>query len=504
VSRWQIAVVAALFALPILVLLTAGGIALWRTGWYFWLWWLLPVCWGIAYLLLHFLRKRRAAALAESLVWTPRDEEAWKIVLDEARKAEHWPIEALTVADTYIKTARDLAGKLARHYHPNANDPVSELTLLEILAATELAAHDLAEIVKGGVPGSHLLTVGKFRLLSQAPRWYNTATNAMWAVSAIFNPTSAAARYLGSRLGVSPIFDELRGNLIAWFYSAFVQRTGMHLIELNSGRLRVGADRWRELQNEASGEPGDSGAQLTIALVGQVKAGKSSLVNALVGEEKADVDVLPATTDITRYRFSPEEVRIRFTLLDTVGYAGGVNPKDALAKAMAAVSEAHVVLVVLDAQMAARQADHAFLEEWQRWFDAHPDHKPPPLVGVMTHIDQLPPSLEWQPPYDGWREESSPRRKEQTIRDAVLSIKESLVPPLAEVVPVCAATGKLYGIDESLWSAILAALPQAHARRINEAFYAEGRHGRWRQLWQQIKTSAVHLTHAGLGGKPPE
>jgi predicted GTPase len=504
VSRWQIAVVAALVALPILVLLTAGGIALWRTGWYFWLWWLLPVCWGIAYLLLRILRKRRDAALAESLVWTPRDEEAWKIVLDEAKKAEQWPIEALTVADTYLKTARDLADKLARHYHPNAKDPISELTLLEILTATELAAHDLADIVKGGVPGSHLLTVGKFRLLSQAPRWYNAATNAMWAVSALFNPASAAARYLGSRLGVSPIFDELRGNLIAWFYSAFVQRTGMHLIELNSGRLRVGAERWRELQNEAVGEPGDSGAQLTIALVGQVKAGKSSLINALIGEEKADVDVLPATTDITRYRFSPAEVRVRFTLLDTVGYAGGVNPKDALAKAMRAVSQAHVVLVVLDAQMAARHADHAFLEEWQRWYDSHPDRKPPPLVGVMTHIDLLPPSLEWQPPYAGWREESSPRLKEQTIRDAILSIKESLMPPLTDVVPVCTASGKAYGIDEGLWPAILEALPQAQARRINEAFHAEGGHGRWRQLWQQIKTSAVQLTHAGLASKRRE
>jgi uncharacterized protein len=516
VNRWVIGLVAVLLAIPILVIATAGGIALWWSGWYFYLWWLLPICWGIAFLILRNVRKKRIAKFESLKVWTPRDEAAWKIVDDEAKKAAQWPEDKLAVADTYVKTVRDLAVKLARHYHPDAADPIEELTLIEIFTAIELAGRDMGELVRTSVPGSHLLTVGRFRMLSHAPKWYNFATNAMWAVSAIFNPISIGERYLASRIGVTPFVNELRGNVIAWFYASFVQRTGLHLIELNSGRLQVGADRWRELQDQAkqNAPAADNGAstgrprltmelpELTIALIGQVKAGKSSLVNALLGAEKAEVDVLPNTDAITRYRFAPTDVAVRFTVLDTIGYAGGSDPKQALAKALKAVNQAQVVLVVLDAQMAARAADHAFLEAWQEWFDVHPESRPPPLLGVMTHIDLLSPSLEWSPPYAGWLQESPKRPKEQMIREAVLSIKEELMPPLAGIVPVCTAQGKAYGIREYLWPGLIELLPDAHARRINEALLHEGTADRWKQLWAQIKTSAGQLAQAGLAMHP--
>ena len=514
-NRWVIGLVAVLLAIPILVIATAGGIALWWSGWYFYLWWLLPICWGLAFLILRNVRKKQVAKVEALKVWTPRDEAAWKIVDDEAKKAAKWPEEKLAVGDTYVKTVQELAVKLARHYHPEAVDPIEQLTLIEIFTAIELAGRDMAELVRTSVPGSHLLTVGRFRLLSHAPKWYNFATNAMWAVSAIFNPISIGERYLASRIGVTPFVNELRGNVIAWFYASFVQRTGLHLIELNSGRLQVGADRWRELQDEATlatnGKPADNAArpritkelpELTIALIGQVKAGKSSLVNALLGAEKAEVDVLPNTDAITRYRFAPTDVAVRFTVLDTIGYAGGSDPKQALAKALKAVNQAQVVLVVLDAQMAARAPDSAFLEAWQEWFDTHPESRPPPLLGVMTHIDLLSPSLEWAPPYAGWMQEASKRPKELMIREAVLSIKEELMPPLAGVVPVCTVQGKAYGIREFLWPALIELLPDAHARRINEALLQEGTADRWKQLWEQIKTSARPARPGGTRDAP--
>jgi hypothetical protein len=515
VNRWLIGFVAFLLILPVLAIGIVGGVAMWLLGWYFYVWWLLPICWGLAFLILRNARKKRAAKIEATKVWTPRDEAAWKIVDDEAKKAAQWPEDKLAVADTYVATVRELAVKLARHYHPDAADPVEQLTLVEIFTAIELAGRDMAELVRTSVPGSHFLTVGRFRLLSHAPKWYNFASNALWAVSAIFNPISIGERYLASRIGVTPFVNELRGNVIAWFYASFVQRTGLHLIELNSGRLQVGADRWRELQDEATqatnGKPTGNPArprltqelpELTIALIGQVKAGKSSLVNALLGSEKAEVDVLPATDAITRYRFAPTDVAVRFTVLDTIGYAGGSDPKQALAKALKAVNQAQVVVVVLDAQMAARAADHAFLEAWQEWFEKHPESRPPPLLGVMTHIDLLSPSLEWAPPYPGWLQEAPKRPKEQMIREAILSIKETLMPPLAGIVPVCTAQGKVYGVREFLWPALIELLPDAHARRINEALLQEGTADRWRQLWDQIKTSAGQLAQAGLAMHP--
>ena len=61
--------------------------------------------------------------------------------------------------------------------------------------------------------------------------------------------------------------------------------------------------------------------------MGQVKAGKSSLINALLGQQQAAVDILPLTNTIEQYSVHPDRVDAQLTLLDTVGYAHeGLKP----------------------------------------------------------------------------------------------------------------------------------------------------------------------------------
>ena len=104
-----------------------------------------------------------------------------------------------------------------------------------------------------------------------------------------------------------------------WFHTAFIHQLGRYLIELNSGRLKVGVKRYREIlaqhQAAAGRRPdrppaptpaavGDAAVTaaahtatgpkpITIAVLGPVKAGKSSLVNALLGQQAATVDTPP-------------------------------------------------------------------------------------------------------------------------------------------------------------------------------------------------------------------
>jgi GTPase SAR1 family protein len=75
----------------------------------------------------------------------------------------------------------------------------------------------------------------------------------------------------------------------------------------------------------------DQVREVTVALVGQVKAGKSSLVNALLGEQRARTDVLPATGGVERYQLQPPDIPTRLVLLDTVGYAHAGPRADQLA-----------------------------------------------------------------------------------------------------------------------------------------------------------------------------
>ena len=89
-----------------------------------------------------------------------------------------------------------------------------------------------------------------------------------------------------------------------------------------------------------------------------------------------------------------------------------------------------------------------------------PDLKRPPIIVVATHIDLLSPAMEWAPPYD-WRRGKRP--KEESIRQAVAAIAEQLGDLKPVVVPVCAAPGKVYGVDEFLLPAVAQRLDEATA-----------------------------------------
>src|SRR6201993_750294 len=54
----------------------------------------------------------------------------------------------------------------------------------------------------------------------------------------------------------------------------------------------------------------DISEPLLFVVVGEVKSGKSSLLNALFGDEFAKVDVLPATDRVYIFRYGPEEKTI--------------------------------------------------------------------------------------------------------------------------------------------------------------------------------------------------
>ena len=136
--------------------------------------------------------------------------------------------------------------EIARVYHPNAKDPISQLTIPEILAALELVFEDLSELVDDYVPASHLLTVNHYRHLAKIPKWSNTLSKFYWPISAVLAPTTVIARYAAQHFVVNPVTRDIQANVLAWFTMTFIQRVGYYAIELNSGRLAGGADKFRE------------------------------------------------------------------------------------------------------------------------------------------------------------------------------------------------------------------------------------------------------------------
>jgi predicted GTPase len=295
----------------------------------------------------------------------------------------------------------------------------------------------------------------------------------------------------------------LQINLLVWLYTAYVQRVGTYLVELNSGRLRIGLPRYRELlrrQREADGRlgpappreapaeaPVEDVRRVTLTLMGQVKAGKSSVVNGLLGEQQARTDVLPATSEVTRYELQPEGIPTRLVLLDTVGY-GHAGPREDQVKATSeAAQQSDLLLLVLHARNPARQADLAMLQQLAAWFAARPDLKMPRVLAVLTHIDLLSPAMDWSPPYN-WEQPQRP--KEKSIDAALAAVREQLGEYLVGVVPVCTAAGKVYGIEEWLLPALAEMLDEAHAVGLLRVLRIEFDKEKVRKVFRQMKAVA--------------
>ena len=111
----------------------------------------------------------------------------------------------------------------------------------------------------------------------------------------LFNPVTGVPRLISQHTMVKPAWKNMQQNLLRWFFRAFVNRLGMHLIELYSGRLVIGADQYRKLTRKfAKGGPEVESAtlDLKIAVAGARDAGKSKLIEALNTARTSDLVAL--------------------------------------------------------------------------------------------------------------------------------------------------------------------------------------------------------------------
>jgi predicted GTPase len=514
-SRWRVSLVLALLVLPFAALAGVGTYYLWQRGLMLYVWWPLAACMALGYLLgWHWQRKQqllRAPRFEVLPRWTERDAQAWKLVEARAKAAAGLPIAKLSEVAHYLEVGQAMAQELATFYHPGAKDPIGNLTVPEVLAVVELASHDLAELVDKHLPGGHLMTINDWKRARSAVGWYNTASNVYWMVAALFDPVQTGLKYAVSRLGIAQPWQKLQENLFLWFYTAYLHRLGTYLIELHSGRLRVGADRFCQLfgglspaaeealvpagvaappavpDKEGGEGPGDEAvdrvAQLTVTLIGQTKAGKSSVVNALLGEQRARTDVLPATSGTDRYELRVPGVPTKLVLLDTVGYGHSGARADQMAATRDAARESDLVFLVLHALSPGRQADLDMVRDLRAWFGSLPELKRPPVLAVVTHVDLLSPAMEWAPPYD-WAQGKRP--KEAHIREALAAVREQLGDEVAGVVPVCTAPGKVWGIEEGLLPAVAKRLDESHAVALLRCLRAEVNKDLVRKVFRQL------------------
>ena len=435
--------------------------------------------------------------------WSTSGLEAWETVERIAARVRNdaRSDDAVLEMAALWDLSRELVEAVATQLHPEAKEPLLEVRLPDALLAAEHLAADLREAVSESVPGSHMLTVGDVlrgrRFLERSTSLYR-----LYRVIAVgVDPISSAVRELrGVAAGglMHASLAEIRG----WLLDAYAKKIGYHAIELYGRELVADAEALHRHRTSASARVLENDAAiaarlreepLRVLVVGQVNAGKSSLINALFGEQRAAVDVIPRTDGIEAYVLERDDVE-RAIVLDTAGHAGR-DGRDPLAAAAAEICRTDLVIVVCSATSAARGPDRELVERLRAIFERKTG-EPTVMLVALTHIDRLRPFREWDPPYDV----AKPRDpKAVHIRKAMEAVARDLDVDLACVVPMGLAPQRMYNVDEALVPAILDNLDGARRLRYLRCRRDVRAGERWPRLLAQAREAGRLIASEGPG-----
>ncbi len=452
-GRWWVAILAGgLLAVPILTVFIGGIVWLLERDWF--LIWFAAAAAGtvIAWLALRARHRpfrestEEPGALTEpDANWSPHELAAWEEIRRLSAEAD---LGMLDDRRELLRAAERTIEAVARHYHPGRKNPTLEFTLPELLLLTERISARLRYLLLEQVPYSHRLKAGHLMrawgyqpLVAKVLEHSHTVYSVL-RIARILSPLGALAAEVRDYV-VNDLYQNLQSHVRRRIVRLWVEEVGRAAIELYSGRLRVDAAGLAEL---AAGESLDGTAAeaplpgaLRLLVAGRTKAGKSTLVNALLGSLRAGVDVLPATAGFEGYELSQEGMPVAW-LIDSPGLEDTAGEAELAARA----SACDLVLWVAAAHRPDRAADRRSLDALRERFAADPRRKMPPVVVVASHIDRLPPMREWSPPYDV----AEPRTpKERAIRGAIEAIAADLDVPVEAVVPMRLDDSPPYNLD---------------------------------------------------------
>jgi predicted GTPase len=424
--------------------------------------------------------------------FAPRDEAAWALVQEYLERIERGEI-VLEGPEQFLPLGREILERIAVYYNPAAREPLWAIQVPLLFRAVEETARDLAQVT-AALPLAHRITIGDavrgYRLRQKILPAYNVYR----LLYPLFNWHNA----LFQLLVTDRLFDLTKQTLTQWLLKWYVDRVGYHAIELYSGKLLL--TRQFDLADPSPQHPETlrkpaqpqtvATTPLSLLLLGQVKAGKSSLVNALFGTSYAATDVLPTTARLTSYVLDRPDLGGTIIVSDIGGYEAPDTHGIQLEEALAEAQRADLLLIVLSAVNAAREPDRRLLSYLRDRFVSQPELRPPPVVVVLTHIDMLRPRREWTPPYNIVSPDTA---KAHAICGALQTVATELQLPPELIMPVCLLPERLYNVEEALVPLLIQVLPDAKRVLLLRSLKSLRQQEEWELLGRQARATGQLL-----------
>lgn len=487
----------ALILSPLAVILALGMWWLWQSE-VRWIWLVaMAVLVAAGYGLQAVLVRRNRQLLDDAATdpdpsWPQTADAAWAAVgeLAESLQPADWP---LGDGSTLLKLGRRTLEIVAHQYHPHTERPLLELTLPHTLLIIERASRDLRKDISEHVPFSHRLTIGA---MNRARNWSSVAeqvTDVYRAGRLVINPIDGLLGEIRHQL-LDRSTGKARTGLHQWLLRVYVRKVGFYAIDLYSGRLPL--DDSDPVARPTAASQADLGKAegaarsaadtrtepLRILVAGKRNAGKSSLINALFGKLISPTDVLGDTTRAVSPHVLERDGLTRALVFDSPGSDSALFDPEALETAAQA---ADLILWVCAVNRPDRQADRVLLDRL-RALQAASTRRPPSLLVVASHIDQLRPIQEWQPPYDL---DGGDSPKAVNIRAACEAVADDLGVTLEQVIPVCLAPERVYNVADGLWAAMLAQHDTMLRSRLVRCLETRRREEDWGLVWQQLRSA---------------
>jgi uncharacterized protein len=485
-AGWLFAGAAVLIVTPYIVVFGLGSLWMWQHGliWYWAVGTGAPTLVGLA--LVEWGRRLifpRAASLPHPPpASTPAGLAAMRAVqeISQRLQAQDPPLDD---PDALEKVAHDVLlevlATVARQYHPQADRPVLQVPIVHIAALVEMVACDFRQTFGKNMPWGK--TVTPERLL-----WWKNKGELGWKIGLYLwqinrvrrmcmRPATAVVQELQDRLGQNMATKSV-GGLKQWAIDYCVTKAGGYAIQLYSGGFVLDDEYRPRISAQVEGAPFDK-EPMQILVLGQVKSGKSSLINALLGEMRAPVDTLPATDVVDLYECRPDGLP-RVILRDTPGYGAAADASDPFSGLCNEIQESDLLLIVCTAHSAARKADSELLHKIHAFYQCHPRLIEPPIAYVITHIDMVP---------------------EHLVAEARDAVAADFGVSSGQIAVVCAKSGRPANLEEIV-AAIRMKLPEAERLKISRCIRQIRKEQDEDNIIRQI-LSGIRLTGGWIVGK---